>query len=84
MHYDVEMVEDDAKLGSCSCDSLLIRVDPRIKPEKQQYVFIHELMHALFHEAGIYLDEEVEEDYVNRLSRVLFQVLKDNQLNFEE
>ncbi|HLR69440.1 MAG TPA: ImmA/IrrE family metallo-endopeptidase [Virgibacillus sp.] len=77
VHYDIELVEDDEKCGSCSYDSLLLRVDPRLKAEKRQQVFIHELLHSIFYESG-YIDHE--EEMVDRVSRVLFQVLKDNDI----
>jgi len=55
----------------------MIRIDPRLKTAKQQQVFVHELLHATFYEAG-YLEDE--EEMVDRVSRVLFQVLKDNDI----
>lgn len=79
VHYDIELVEDDEKCGSCSYDSLILRVDPRLKVEKQQQVFVHELLHAIFYEAGY---TEQDEEMIDRVSKVLFQVLKDNDLYF--
>lgn len=47
--------------------------------EVEEQVFIHELPHGCLYEAGI---EEQEEDIINRVSIVLYQVLKDNKLYF--
>lgn len=53
VEYAVEELTDDTHcIGTCLYDSLIIRVDPRLKLQKQQQVFVHELLHDCFHEAG--------------------------------
>ncbi|MGN7284324.1 ImmA/IrrE family metallo-endopeptidase [Shouchella rhizosphaerae] len=77
VEYTVEELTDDPEsIGLCLYDSLIIKVDPRLKMQKKQQVFIHELLHACFHEAG-YIEQD--EDMINRLGKVLYQVLMDNK-----
>lgn len=58
-----------------------IEIDDRLSKERKEQVFVHELLHACFYEAGF---NEQEEDMVNRVSAVLYQVLKDNDIRFGE
>lgn len=77
VEYTVEELTDDPEsIGLCLYDSLIIKVDPRLKQQKKQQVFIHELLHACFHEAGFI---EQDEDMINRVGKVLYQVLMDNK-----
>lgn len=50
-----------------------------MSPTKKEQVLIHELLHACIAEAGF---DEQDEDVVNRVSIVLYQVLKDNAFDF--
>lgn len=77
VHYEIESIRDDENCGTCLFDSLIIRVDPRLKIEKQQQVFIHEMLHAVFWEAGY---KEQDEEMIDRVSKVLYQVLIDNDM----
>jgi hypothetical protein len=45
--------------------------------EKQEEVFMHELLHCV---DRIYNNGKLEEDVVDRLSQGLYQVLKDNKM----
>jgi len=47
--------------------------------DKKEQTLLHEMLHACFNEAGF---DEQDEDVVNRLGIVLYQVLKDNNLSF--
>lgn len=47
--------------------------------QRKEETFVHELLHAIFYEAGI---EEQDEDMINRVSKVLYQVLRENELKF--
>ncbi|BDH60133.1 hypothetical protein MTP04_02630 [Lysinibacillus sp. PLM2] len=72
--------EDNANaLGVCTYDQALIEVKSTMSEERIEEIFIHELFHAILYEAGF---EEHDEDLVNRASKVLYQVLKDNNLTF--
>lgn len=48
---------------------------------KKEQTFVHELLHACFNEAGF---NEQDEDMINRVGVMLYQVLKDNYLDFNE
>lgn len=63
-------------LGQIIYPRTAITVDANMTEERKEQVFIHELTHAIFHEAGF---DEQDEDVVNRVSMFLYQVLKDNQ-----
>ncbi|MCG7407726.1 ImmA/IrrE family metallo-endopeptidase [Paenibacillus sp. ACRRX] len=54
-----------------------IRIDESITPERAQQTLIHELLHAIFYEAGY---DEQDEDVIRRVSTVLYQVLADNDV----
>jgi hypothetical protein len=56
-----------------------IEIDETLSGERKEQVFVHELLHACFFEAGY---TEHDEDTVNRVSAVLYQVLKNNTINF--
>jgi Zn-dependent peptidase ImmA (M78 family) len=59
----------------------IIKIDSGLSPEKKEQVFVHELFHAILHEAGY---DEHDEEMVRRVSNVLYQVLKDNELRFSQ
>lgn len=71
-----EIGDEPDNLGNCIYQKQLIRVKANMSQERREQTFIHELLHAIFFEAG-YTDSDYEE-MVNRLSLVLYQVLKDN------
>lgn len=64
-------------LGLCDYYKSVIEYDTALKLDRKGQVVIHELVHAIFHEAGFNAQEE---DTVNRLGIVLHQVIKDNDL----
>jgi len=83
--YDViekDFVEIDGNRnyqGSCCYTKAKIELLNSLSKDRKEQVLIHELVHAIFNEAGF---DNQEEDVVNRLSIVLYQVLKDNNLYF--
>lgn len=76
----VEFNDNANALGVCTYDRGLIDVKSTMSDERKEEVFVHELFHAILYEAGF---DEHDEDLVNRASKVLYQVLKDNKLQFE-
>ena len=50
-----------------------------LSDERKKDVLIHEITHAIFYEAGY---EDQDEDVVNRVGKLLHQVLKDNDFSF--
>lgn len=71
----VELDGDKNYFGTCDYANNEIKVLNTLSLGRQYSVLIHELTHAIFHEAG-YTDHE--EDTVNRIAIVLSQVLLDN------
>lgn len=65
--------------GSCDYFNSEIELVSSLSKTKKEQVLIHEVLHACFHEAGF---QEQDEDTINRVSIVLYQVLKENNLNF--
>lgn len=62
-----------------------ILIDKELPQSQKEETFIHEILHCCFHQASLNydIDNEVkltEEQIVCRLSNVLHQVLKDNNL----
>lgn len=78
---DVVEVNDDKNcIGACDRQDLVISLLKKLPRQRKDQTLIHEIMHAAVAEAGLEFDDE--EDVVNRLSIVLYQVLKDNDFSF--
>lgn len=68
--------DDDRNLwGLCDYEQQLIYIRESLSNQKKKQVLVHELTHAILHEAGY---KEQDEELVERFSLVLHQVLKDN------
>ena len=86
MVYDVEFKEldctDGVQLGWCDYAKSKIEINNHnVSEQKQEQTIIHEMTHAIIHEAGLDLGDD-EEDVVNKVGLVLHQVLKDNDFNW--
>lgn len=68
-------------LGLIHYNKGTIEIDSSMCETKKEQTFVHEVLHACFNEAGF---EEQDEDMINRVGIVLYQVLKDNHLYFGE
>ncbi|KYG90794.1 hypothetical protein A0U40_17860 [[Bacillus] sp. KCTC 13219] len=75
----VEINENANALGCCTYDKALIEIKSTMSEERKEEVFVHELFHAILAEAGF---DDHDEDLVNRASKVLYQVLKDNDFTY--
>lgn len=74
-----ELVDNDPNTyGSCVYHDAHIEIRKGLSRERTEQTFVHELMHATIFEAG-YRGDEYEE-LVERLSVVLHQVIKENDL----
>lgn len=74
-----ELVDNDPNVyGSCVYHDAHIEIRKGLSKERAEQTLIHELLHATFFEAG-YRGDEYEE-LVERLSVVLHQVIKENDL----
>ncbi|HFE9852679.1 TPA: ImmA/IrrE family metallo-endopeptidase [Enterococcus faecalis] len=80
INYRVELVahiptEDEGyKWGECDYQNSVIRIWDKLSTEKQEQTFIHELTHAIAHEAGI---DDQDEDIVNRFALVAHMVISE-------
>lgn len=81
--YNIELVneiDDDPRLmGACVYQKSVIKIKNGMSTDKKNQTLIHEMLHACLNEAGF---EEQDEDMVNRLGIVLYQVLKENNFSF--
>jgi Zn-dependent peptidase ImmA (M78 family) len=75
----VEIEHNRNYQGACRYSESTIEILNSLSKDRKEQVFVHELLHAIFNEAG-YNDHE--EDMVNRLGIILHQVLKDNRFDF--
>jgi len=65
--------------GQVSFDDCTIEIDADLSKERKHNVIAHELLHAMFFEAGY---DDHDEDLVIRVGNVLAQVLRDNDFGF--
>lgn len=72
---DEDLMMDEQALGSCDYLNAEISLFPRQNEQRMEQVLHHELMHAIFSEAGY---DEQDEDMVNRLGIVFHQFITDN------
>lgn len=79
VQYQDGMMRNHSLLGQVLYPESTIDIDSSMSQSKKEQVFVHELVHAMFNEAGY---EEQDEEMVNRLAIVLYQVLKQNNLKF--
>ncbi len=86
MVYRVEdnngLATNEGLIGRILYHSGLIELDSTVSKERKEQVFVHELLHGVFYEAGYEGQDEQMEEMVDRLGKVLHQVLKDNTLSF--
>jgi hypothetical protein len=75
------MHEEFDHLGQILYTKGKIQVDKDLADDWKEQVLVHEILHGVFFEAGI---EEQDEDMINRVSIILHQVLKDNDLSFSK
>lgn len=84
IYYDIEykelLSESDTQLGWCRYDKARIEINNTVNEQVQEQTLIHELTHAIVHEAGI--DDEIDENNINKIGLILHQVLQDNDFSF--
>jgi len=87
LFYDVTekpviIIEEDRNFqGSCSYTNTAITILDSLSEERKKDVFFHELTHAIFYEAGF---EDQDEDMINRVAKVIHQVMSENDFKFSE
>jgi hypothetical protein len=65
--------------GLCTYGDNTLQIAEGLCENRQHDTLIHEMFHAIMYEAGY---DEHEEEVVNRVSKVLYQVLRDNDFTF--
>ena len=68
------------RLGNHNEADMKIEISDRLPRQKRNQTFIHEMLHAVVCESGAVIGNE--EDVVNQMGLVLYQVLRDNDLSF--
>lgn len=85
IEYDIKEVEGLAEehglCGQILYQKGIIKINSDMFQTKKEQTFVHEMLHSIFNEAGY---NEQDEDMINRVSIVLYQVLKGNKLYFGE
>lgn len=83
--YSIEKVEKlqndeliEGLAGIIDYTKLTIRLEKDLHEQMLNQTLIHEITHGAFEEAGL----EQDEDTVNKISKVFFQILLDNDFNF--
>lgn len=81
--YKVEQTKDlqgkDGDWGNISYKETTIHLDDNLTNQLTNQTLIHEITHGVLEEAGY---EEQEEEMANRIGKVLYQVLLDNDFSF--
>lgn len=80
-HVDLTTHRDEElgmQLGYCHFHNDLIETNSKISEQRKNQTLIHEMMHAMYEEAGL----EQNEEEVDALAKVLFQVLQDNDFSW--
>lgn len=74
----VEIDDDRNFKGACRFNYALIEISEYLGQQIKHETLIHELTHAIAHEANV----EMTEDDIIQFSKVLYQVLQDNDFSF--
>lgn len=74
-----ELVDNDPNTyGSCVYHDAHIEIRKGLSRERTEQTFVHELLHATIFEAGYRIEDY--EEMVERVSVILHQVIKENDL----
>lgn len=83
INYEIKEVdglsEEHGLGGQILYEKGIIKIDANMCQDKKEQILVHELLHSIFNEAGY---DKHDEDTINRLGIVLYQVLKNNNLYF--
>lgn len=74
--------DDGVQLGWCKYVEATIEINNHdVNEQKQTQTIIHEMTHAIIHEAGLGFGDD-DERVTNHLALILHQVLKDNDFSW--
>jgi len=74
-------------VGLCQYDQLRISLANNYPKQRIEACFLHEILHACFHNTSLDSVKEIsanEEHIIDALSTALYQVLRDNKLDFSQ
>lgn len=76
--YEVKEIEHDpGNYGVCVYATSHIEIKKHLSDDRKLQTLAHELLHAIFFESGY---KEDSEEMIERVSTVMYQVLKENDL----
>jgi Zn-dependent peptidase ImmA (M78 family) len=79
----IRMLSDADMAGNCGLSqaySNSIKINNSLPPDKQGHTFLHELLHQM----DDMLKLKMKHDTIDVLSMAMYQVLKENNINFKE
>jgi len=87
MEYRVKEVKfgesnGDVTLGECHFETADILINENLSDNRKEQTLFHEMVHAMLFEAGSI--EYDNEELVNQLGLIMYQVFKDNEFNQEK
>ena len=86
--YKVEILEtpkfdNEDVMGVIKFNGMAIELKDNMNPQMRDTVWLHEILHGILNHAEINLEDELEEQIVNIISRGLYQVYRDNKEVFD-
>jgi hypothetical protein len=75
------LMDDANALGHVEFEKQRITIDPSLPPERMAQTIVHEVMHAVFYEAGI---ADQDEDLVNQLAIAWWRMICETDDGFYE
>lgn len=87
MEYQVKEVKfgesnGDVTLGECHFETAGILINENLSDNRKEQTLFHEMVHAMLFEAGSV--EYDNEELVNQLGLIMYQVFKDNDFKSEK
>lgn len=82
-----DIANESSVFGSTHTQSQKIFIEPGLNIQKRDQTLLHEVMHAIWWQSGlerIFDDRKMEEKVVHAMAMGLYQVLKDNKLQFHD
>ena len=73
-------MSDGEQAGITDRDRLTISISTNTAKQNLEETFVHELLHAMFYEAGLRLDDELEHKIIYALSPVILRTFRDNNI----
>lgn len=87
MEYQVKEIKfgesnGDVTLGECHFETADILINENLSDKRKEQTLVHEMVHAMLFECGSI--EYDNEELVNQMGLIMYQILKDNDLKLSE